>query len=184
MIHDGPDFAVKRTGPLVRRLEDRMAAKENAKRVARQSPKAEKERNEKEEAKINHDRDHEIRWILVTGLPLVDEALLAGEAVQAPPVLVHLVSKTDLKEFAYSTTMGNVTNRPKTALLFTIPHANSTPHPRVAETETNVCHLTVRKVALWLCDHFSAREKHLLRKRRLQRLHRPHLNQKRKQSVK
>ena len=111
-----------------------MAAKENAKRVARRSPKAQTERNEKEEAKINHDRDHEIRGILVTGLPLVDEALLAGEAVQAPPVLVHFVTTTDLIEFASSTTMGNVTNRPKTALLFTIPLANSTPLQRVVET--------------------------------------------------
>ena len=111
MIHDGQDFAVKITGPLVQRLEDQMAAKEIAKRVAKQSPKAQKERKAEEEAKINHDRDHEIRGILVTGLPLVDEARLACEAVQAPPVLVHLVSKTDLRKFAYSTTIGNITNR-------------------------------------------------------------------------
>ena len=148
MTHDGPDFAVKRTGPLVQRLEDRMAAKGKAKRVARRSPKAQKERNEKEEATINHDRDHEIRGILVTGLPLVDEALLAGEAVRAPPVLVHLVSKTDLIEFASSTTIGNVTRRPKNVLLFTIPLANSTPLQRVVETVTNVCHPTVKRVAL------------------------------------
>ena len=157
MIHDGPDSAVTRTEPLVRRPEDRTAAKERAKRVARQSPKAEKERNETEEAKINHDRDHEIRGILVTGLPLVDETLLAGEAVQAPPVLVHLVSKTDLIEFASSTIMGNVTNRLKNVLLFTIPLANSIPLQRVAEMVTNVCHLTVKRVALWQRDPLSAR---------------------------
>ena len=161
-----------------------MAAKEIAKRVAKQSPKAQKERKAEEEGKINHDCDHEIRGIRVTGLPLVDETLLAGEAVQAPPVLVHLVSKTDLIEFASSTTMGNVTNRPKNVLLFTIPLANSTPLQRVVETVTNVCHLTVKRVALWLCDPFSARKKHLLRERRLQRLHRPHRNPKQKLRLK
>ena len=84
--------------------------------MARRSPKAQKERKAKEEAKINHDRDHEIRGSLVTRLPLLDEARLAGEAVQAPPFLVHLVSKTDLIEFASSTIMGNVTNRPKNVI--------------------------------------------------------------------
>ena len=161
-----------------------MAAKENVKRVARQSPKAEKERKETDEAKTNHDRDHEIRGILVTGLPLVDEALLAGEAVQAPPVLVHLVSKTDLIEFASSTTMGNVTNRPKNVLLFTIPLANSIPLQRVAETVTNVCHLTVKRVALWQRDPLSARKKHLSRGRNFQRLHSPRQNPKQKLRLK
>ena len=104
MTHDGPDFA-RNIGPRVRRLEGQMVAKEMPNNVARQNPKAQKERNAKKEGRINHDRDHETRGIHVTGLPLVDETLLAGEAVQAPPVLVHLVSKTDLKEFASSTTM-------------------------------------------------------------------------------
>ena len=93
----------------------------------------------------------------------MDEALLAGEAVQAPPVLVHLVSKTDLKEFASSTIIGNVTNLQNNVLLFIIPLANSIPLQRVAETVTNVCHLTVKRVALWLCDPLSARKKHLTR---------------------
>ena len=82
-----------------------MAAKENVKRGAKRNPKAEKERKETAEVKINHDHDHEIRGKPVTDLPLVDEEHLAGEAGPAPPVLVHLVSKTDLKEFASSTTI-------------------------------------------------------------------------------
>ena len=184
MTHGGPDFAAKRIGPRVRRLADQMTAKEIANRVAKQSPKAQKERKAEEEATINHDRDHEIRGIRVTGLPLVDETLLAGEAVQAPPVLAHLVSKTDLKEFASSTIMGNVTNRPKNVLLFTIPLANSIPLQRVAETVANVCHLTVKKVALWQCDPHSARKKHLSRGRNSQRLHSPHQNPKQKLKLK
>ena len=127
MTHDGLDFAVKRTVPLVQRLEDQMVAKENTKRVAKRSPKIQKERQERKEAEINHDRDHEIRRILVTSFPLVDEAHHVVGAAQAPPDLVHLVSKTDLNEFAYSTTMGNVTNRQNIVLLFTIPLANSNP---------------------------------------------------------
>ena len=130
MTHDGPDFAVKITVPLVQRLEDRMVAKEKVKRAAKRSPNIRKERQERKEAEINHDRDHEIRRILVTSLPLVDEAHHVVWAAQAPPVLVHLLSKTDLTEFAYSTTMGNVANRLKIAPLFTIPHANSIPLPR------------------------------------------------------
>ena len=161
-----------------------MAANEIAKRVATQSPKAQNERNAEEEAKINHDRDHEIRGIRVTGLPLVDETLLAGEAVQAPPVLVHLVSKTDLKEFASSTIIGNVTNWPSNVFLFTIPLANSIPLQWVAEMVANVYHLTVKRVALWQCDPFSARKKHLSRGRNSQRLYSPHQNPKQKLKLK
>ena len=80
--------------------------------------------------------------------------------------------------------MGNVTNRQTNTILFTIPLANSTPLQRVVETVTNACHLTLKKVALWLCDPFSARKKHLLRERRLQRLHRPHRNPKQKLRLK
>ena len=90
-----------------------MVAKENAKR-AKQNPKIRKGRKERKEAKTN--RDHEIRGILETDLPLVDEVLHVAGAAQALPALVHLESKIDLNEFAYSTTMGSVTNRPKIAL--------------------------------------------------------------------
>ena len=92
-----------------------MVAKENAKR-AKQSPTNRKGRTERKEAKTNHDRDHEIRGILETDLPLVDEVLHVAGAAQALPALVHLGSKINLNEFAYSTTMGSVTNRPKIAL--------------------------------------------------------------------
>ena len=92
-----------------------MVAKEKAKR-AKQSPKIQKGRKERKEAKTNHDRDHEIQGILETDLPLVDEVLHVAGAAQALPALVHLGSKIDLNEFAYSTTMGSVTNRPKIAL--------------------------------------------------------------------
>ena len=92
-----------------------MVAKENAKR-ANQSPKNQKGRTERKEAKTNHARDHEIRGILETDLPLVDEVLHVAGAAQALPALVHLGLKIDLNEFAYSTTMGSVTNRPKIAL--------------------------------------------------------------------
>ena len=92
-----------------------MVAKENAKR-AKQSPKLQKGRKERKEAKTNHDRDHEIRGILETDFPLVDEVLHVAGAAKALPALVHLGSKIDLNKFAYSTTMGSVTNRPKIAL--------------------------------------------------------------------
>ena len=157
MTRDGPDFVIKITVPLVQRLEDQAAAKGKATRAAKRSPNIRKERKERKEAKIDHDRGHEIHRILVTSLPLVDEAHHVVGAAQAPPVLVHLGSKTDLNVFVYFPTMGSATNRLKIAPLFTIPHANSILLPRDVETETNVYHLTVRKVALWLCDLFSAK---------------------------
>ena len=92
-----------------------MVAKENAKR-AKQRPTIRNGRQERTEAKTHHDRDHEIRGILETDLPLVDEVLHVAGAAQALPALVHLGLKIDLNEFAYSTTMGSVTNRPKIAL--------------------------------------------------------------------
>ena len=115
-----------------------MVAKENAKR-AKQSPKIKKGIKERKEAKTNHDRDHEIRGILETDLPLVDEVLHVTGAVQALPALVHFGSKIDLIEFAYFTTMGSVTNRLKIAVSCTTQHANYIPLLRVAEMETNVC---------------------------------------------
>ena len=92
-----------------------MVAKENAKGQSNVNTNR-KGRKERQEATTNHDRDHEILGILETDLPLVDEVLHVTGAAQALPVLVHLESKIDLNEFAYSTTMGSVTNRPKIAL--------------------------------------------------------------------
>ena len=105
MTHDGQDFAIKITVPLVQRLEDRMVAKANVKRAAKRSPKIRKEIKERKEATIDNDRGHENRRILVTSIPPVDDAHHVVGAAQVPPVLGQLRLKTDLDVFASFTTM-------------------------------------------------------------------------------
>ena len=167
-------------GPRARRLEALTAAKENARKVAKENPKARNVRNVKKEGKTRHDRSHETREIHETDPHLVDEMLLVAEDVQAHLALVLLVLKIDLKEFASFITMGSATHRLKTALWHTTQRANSTPLLTVACMVINVYHRTVRKVALWQWDLRSARNKHPLKGTKLLRLHSLHQNLKQK----